>query len=209
MFYEEDPQQTLRFGDIVRGYVSGTPAVNEPNLDPNQSICTLKLAFPLYYAVMTPCCSIGEGTISLAPLLPIKYNFFQNPYFVQDLTNINRTMSPEQAVAPEVWKGFPEEVKQERLMEGDTYALVAFFIYEKHALLAEYPLGKKTTINTGYYLVDFRTIYQLECKKVQNPKDCPWESKILEMTIPARNELRDKLASYYQKRPKEDLVMAE
>jgi hypothetical protein len=159
MFYERTPQKTLRFGDIVRGYVAGTPAVDEPNLNPIKSIYTLKLSFPVYYAIMTPCCSIGEGTISLAPLLPVKYMFFKNPYFVQDLTNINRVMSPEQAVAPDIWNTFPPDVKEERLLEGNTYALVEFFIYERHTLLTEYTLGVRNPISTGYYTVDFRTIY--------------------------------------------------
>ena len=118
-------------------------------------------------------------------------------------------MKPEQTVPPEVWSSFSYEMQQERLLEGTTYSLVESFIYENHSLLAEYTLGKTNPINTGYYMIDFRMIYQLECKKVQNPKDCPWESKILELTISSRNELRDKLAWYYQRRPKEDLVLAE
>jgi hypothetical protein len=209
MFYEERPDQTLRFGDVVQGYITGTPSVDAPNLDPNKSSYTLKVSFPPYYAVMTPCCSVGEGMISLAPLISIRYRFIENPYFVRDLTNINRVMSPDQAVAPEVWRSLPDDLRQERILEGTAYALVEFFVYEKNALLAEYPLGKKNPINTGYYMVDFRTIYQVECKKVQSPKDCPWESKILELAITTRNELRDKLAWYYQRRPKEDLVMAQ
>ncbi len=206
MFYETSCSDALRFGDVVHGYISGTPIVERPVPDLTRIQCSIKFDFLPYYAVMTPCCSIGEGMISLAPLLPLKKDFFQNPYFAQDLTSINRVMEPQNAVNERVWDSFTPEEQERRLLEGRSYACVEYFIYEKHPLLAEYKIGKQNPVTTNYYMIDFRSIYQVQCKSVQNPKDCSLDSKLLELTIPTRNDLRGKLADYFSRTPKEDLI---
>jgi len=199
MFYSENQQEVLRFGDVVEGYISSVPIIDKPLVDLRNGAYSIQLDLSRYYAVMTPCCSIGEGTISLTPLIQVKYNFFKNPYFQQDLTNINRVMSPDKSVSSIVWNSLPEEQRQRRIQEGTTYDL-----------LPKYRLGPTIgKIETNYYMIDFRAIFKLNCKEIKNPKESPLESKILELTIPVRNELRDKLADYYKRRPKEDLILVD
>jgi len=55
-------------------------------------------------------------------------------------------------------------------------------------------------------MLDFRRIYRVECEKVANPKQAPLETKILELSVVTRGELRDKLADYFGRIPDEDRI---
>jgi hypothetical protein len=61
-------------------------------------------------------------------------------------------------------------------------------------------------IETNYYMIDFRNTSKLNCERIINPKDAPLESKCLQLSIQARSELRDKIAYYYARIPKEDKI---
>ena len=43
--------------------------------------------------------------------------------------------------------------------------------------------------------------------QIKTPEDAPLESKCLQLSIQARSELRDKIAYYYARIPKEDKIL--
>jgi len=59
---------------------------------------------------------------------------------------------------------------------------------------------------TGYYMLDFRRICRIECNKVVKPEQAPLEPKVLQISIETRGELREKLAWYFGRIPKEDML---
>lgn len=196
----------LRFGDVLKGYTLAASNIEEPNLNEN---FTVDINLPPYCVVLSPCCSIGERTISLSPLIELRGSFFDNPYLNEDVTRINLKMQAEQSVIPRIWESLPPEEKQKRLDVGYAYGFVDFFIYEKNDLFSKYTIDRKNAENiaTNYYMIDFRNIYKLSCEKIITPKNSPLESKCLQLSIKTRTELRDKIADYYARVPKEDEVL--
>jgi len=209
MFYAEERDKALRFGDVLRGYFSTTPVIKEPILKEPIESYNIDVNLPVFSVVMDPCCQIGKKTISLTPLIPIRGSFFDNPYLAEDLTRVNRKMDPQQAIPPRAWKEMTAEQKTERLAVGREYAFVNLFVYEKHDLLPKYivhrPRGKN--IETNYYLINFRDIHKLRCDKIKSPEDAPLESKVLQLHVETRKELRGKVASYYGTPPPEDRAL--
>ncbi len=210
MFYNDTNDKALRFGDVLRGYVLAASNIEQPILDANYKI---NVDLPIFCVVLTPCCSIGDNIISLSPLIQIYSSFFRNPYFIEDFTRINRKMEPQQSVSADIWAKFPPEEQQKRLEKGISYALLELFIYEKNNLFPEYEISLKrdhTTEKhkTNYYMIDFRNIYKINCSKIVNSKDAPFESKCLQLSVETRSELRDKIAYYYGRPPDEDIILA-
>jgi len=207
MFYAEEKSAALRFGDVLRGYFSTTPVIKEPMLEKTIRAYNIDVDFPPFSVIMDPCCEIGKKMISLTPLIPVRGSFFANPYLAEDLTRVNRKMLPQQAIPPHAWEQLTAEQKQERLAVGLEYAFLSLFIYEKHDLLPKYTVHRKEgPTETNCYMVDFRNIHRLCCDKIISPEDAPLESKVLELSIETRKELRDKVASYYGRVPAEDQV---
>lgn len=208
MFYIQSPSKALRFGDIVRGFVAATPNIVHPNIsgESEKSAFSLDVSHSQFSVILSPCCSIGNKVISLAPLIKILPSFLRNPYFGHDLTNINRKMDPDQTLPPDIWDQLPDQVRQEKFAMGRAYAFVDYFIYSSHELLPKYVLNRKEgDISTNFYMVDFRQTYQVKCEKVNNPTDSPIDAKYLELTVSARKELREKIADYYGRTPQEDI----
>lgn len=204
MFYQEEMDNALRFGDVLRGFILTSPIIKNPG---SVGAYEIAIRLPPYCVVLSPCCSIGHKVISLSPLIEIRPSFFDNPYFEEDLTRINRKMEPQQAVSPHVWEKFPLEVKQERLKEGYGYGLFDVFIYEKHDLLPKYTVNRRQgNIETNYYMVDFKNIYKINCGKIISAENAPLDAKYLQLSIQTRSELRDKIAYYYARIPKEDRI---
>ena len=213
MFYQENMDNALRFGDVLRGYIAITPSIKGPILAPSalNEGYNIDVNLPMFSAVISPCCSIGHDIISLTPLIEVHNTFFDNSYFAEDLTRINREMEPQQAVSPHIWDGLPPEEKQRRLQEGYGYAFLEFFIYERCDLFPKYMVHKKQgkNIETNYYMVDFRNTYKLYCDKIKSPEKAPLESKCSQLSVQARSELRDKISYYYARIPKEDKILLE
>ncbi|MBA7694926.1 hypothetical protein ES703_103541 [subsurface metagenome] len=209
MFYQDDLDQALRFGDIVRGYILTNAILGAPSWEMQLDEYTVQISSPQFSVIMTPCCSIEDKTIILTPLIQVYPKFFDNPYLVDDLTGANRIMSPQQALSPEVWKKLGDEERQRREAEGNTYAFVNLFVYERHNLLPEYPLHRKQgeDIITGYYMVNFKNLYKVHCDKIITPQNSPLESKHLQLSVDIREELRVKLARYYSRVPQEDQLV--
>lgn len=203
MFYQESLDPALRFGDVLKGFVITTPSISDP-VELKQYF--VEINHPNYCVILSPCCSIGDKVISLSPLIQIRNSFLTNPFFEEDLTRINRKMEAQDAVSPAVWKSFTEEEKQKRLNEGKAYASSELFIYEQNLLYNKYELNLKGKgkIGTGYYMIDFRNTHKVNCEKIITNSKSPLELKCLQLSIEARNELRDKLTHYYGRVPEED-----
>ena len=209
-FYNETLDKELRFGDVLRGFIFSTPAIHDPLIRHLSEYggYTIDINKPLFSIVLTPCCSIGDKIITLSPLFRIRSGFFDNEYLAEDLTNINREMEPEQSVPKHIWDGFTEAQKQERRNEGKSYAFIDLFIYEKNDLFPEYTVHRRTVdnITTNYYMIDFRNLYKFNCDKIIRTPENPLEAKCSQLSIQTRAELRNKMAKYFGRAPKEDII---
>ena len=204
MFYEKKPDNALRFGDIVKSFILSSTNIDDPNSFTDYRI---NVDIPECCAVLTPCCSIGRKVILLTPLVKLRDSFFDNPYFEQELTRINREMEPKQSVSPEVWEKFTPVEQQKRLSAGRTFALNEIFIYEPNDYFNEYLITrKKKKIETNYYMIDFKDTYKINCKKIVSPKNSPLDIKCMQLSIKTRGELRKKLSEYYRRIPEEDII---
>jgi hypothetical protein len=205
MFYAGDPDQALRLGDVVEGFILGAANVDRPR--PGPMSYQISVTRPERAAVLTPCCSVGEKTLCLAPLVRIRSSFFTNPYLAEDLTRINRPMLLQQSVPPAVWDSWPPDEQSKRLADwpGMRLAFTELFTYQPHDLLAPYELGTGGCL-TGYYMIDFRQMHRVESKSVVNTRDVPLHARLLQLSVEVRSELRDKLSYYFGRIPVEDQI---
>lgn len=206
-FYHESPENSLRLGDVVQGFRVATPHVDDPACDKSNA-WGITVDSPRYLAVMTPCCSIERNSVALAPLVPIRPSFLQNEHFKEDLTRINVKVPPKSSVSRYVWDNrMSNNKKEELLAEGPAYAFLDCFVFESHDLLKKYTLDLKPpvkTIDIGHYMVDFKDIYRVNCEKIKRDANAPAGMKLLQLTVATRQKLRDKLALYFGRPPKED-----
>ncbi|MGV8123499.1 MAG: hypothetical protein AB2L14_27415 [Candidatus Xenobiia bacterium LiM19] len=208
MFYTDEPGAILRFGDIIQGFVCAIPNIEQPFSDHLEKSIKIDVSFPTFYSSLTPCCSVGDSIITLTPLKKIKSGFYSNPYFIDDFTRINREMEPNQSVPPQIWDSETFKCEREKkLKKGKAFAFLETFVYEGHALLPNYTIKtpSKETVETNYYMIDFRDVFQVRCKKIE--KSAPIDTKILELTAEAREDLRQKISFYYSRQPDEDRVL--
>lgn len=212
MFYqkEEEMDKALRFGDVLKGYISVIPKIKEPFLDKVNYDYNLNIELPSFSVVLSPCCSIGEKKISLSPLVTVRRTFFDNPYFDEDLTRINGKMKPINAFSPEKWEEKSAVEKADILKNDSVYTLLEFFIYMENDLFPEYSIRKHgETIKIKYYMIDFKNIYRIDCEKIESANKVPLDSKCLQLTVETRAELRDKIAYYFARPPQEDKILLE
>ncbi len=209
MFYQKPVNQALRFGDVIHGFVLSVLKMSKPSLDHKHLDYQLDLRMPEFCVVFSPCCSISDSTITLVSLEQILPAFFTNPFFVQDFTNINRKMPPDKLFPPDIWDNkISEEEKAKRLGEGNVFTLGELFLYAPDEILPEYTLSyKKKDYKTGYYMINFKHSFRIDCPQIQSPEKSPLESKLLQLSVEARQELRDKVSWYYSRPPQEDLVL--
>lgn len=200
MFYSSQPSNELRFGDVLRGFFSAIPVVKEPPFALSKKY-EIELDLPEFYVIMDPCCQIRNFSISVTPLIsivPTLCSLFDNQYLAEDPTRINRVMKPEQSVPTDVWEKFPAEEKTRRLAVGERYAFLTLFVYEQNDLLPKHSCKKgQEDVTTGYYMIDFRRTHRVNCEKIISPEKSPLELKVLELSSETRQELSDKITSYY------------
>lgn len=204
MFYAASNGPTFRFGDVLEGFPTAAPSVSAPV--PRRAIekYGITVTSAPFNALLSPCCSIGDKCLTLAPLLQVPPKWRQNPYLAEDLTRINRIMPPEKALPPDVWDKMPNELKRKRLDSASGYTLVEFFVYAPNAALPLYVPSTKSDRKEAFYVIDFRRMYHVGCDNLASAKSAPIEAKLLELSIEARSELRDKLAYYFGRVPEED-----
>lgn len=212
MSYTQNPNDVLRLGDVLTGYVSSVPLLKEPSSDNKHIDYSLDLSMPAYSVVLSPCCSIGNATLTLVPLEQVNKKLFANPYFVEDLTRINKPVPPELAIPPDEWDKLSEEAKDSKRNVGKSYTFAELFIYLSHGLLLPYEITyRKNIFPIGHYMIDFQKIFRVRCELVRSSNSNPTDqklldSKILQLSVDSRDDLRKKLAWYFGREPIEDRI---
>ncbi|MGB5101037.1 MAG: hypothetical protein WBN94_10635 [Methanothrix sp.] len=217
MFYAETSSGRLRLGDIVTGYVTAIPKQQEP-ITSSFVNYNIDVALPLHLVVLTPCCSIGEKTLSVVPLESIieakRKTFFKNKNYRKDMTLLNLPHLPKD------WRELGENVSFDA---GDMplYTYDHLFFYAEDSRLPRYTVKMKSDdakieFEARYYLIDFRNICKIKCDCIasedegkpnfENLLTKMMSSKILELSIDARSDLRKKIAFYFSRVPKEDQI---
>lgn len=218
MFYEDQEKSDfLRLGDVVKGFVSAVPEMNEPFTDKKFVNYKVTVELPKLLVVLTPCCSIGDEKISVVPLeeVGLRSNLFELPYLKGDMTRINRKMEAKNAIIPQRWDAYDPEEQMKISNRHIDYQFKEFFVYAEHERLPSniVKIGY-SFVKYGYYMIDFRMATRVECKSIISPnkkkafteeiKQKALDSKILELHKDTRQELRDKLVNYYGYNPDED-----
>lgn len=208
MFYTDALDNVLRFGDVIEGQLSVTPILKPLKANYNNNEYSLEIVQSKYSIVLTPCCSVSDDTIVVTPLVHIKSSFLGNPFFAEDLTRINRIMTAQNSVSPQVWSQFSVDYQTQRIEAGEQYALIENFIYEKNDLFTNYNLKLQggSSISTTYYMVDFRNCTRITSINIRSEEGLFLNKKIAQLTIEARRDLRNKIADYYGRVPKEDII---
>ena len=207
MSYDEDPNDILRFGDVLKGYYLANPKFDDaPYAVPSNA--TINLEFPSMCAVLTPCCSISDKVMTLTPLMQVSEKFFMNSFLREDLSRLNRQMEPRQSVPQGRWERMTPEEQIELSGRGPGFAFLECFIYEPHDLLPEYEFQtrEREMIRTGYYMIDFRNTIKIESNQIQRNSTAFAQYKRLQLSIVTRSQLRDKISYFYSRLPQEDVV---
>lgn len=217
MFYQADTSNALRLGDVIEGYISTFPTVLSPCASHSlpEQLCSINVGMPSYSVVLSPCCSIDKGIIMLTPLVPLDNKLFKLPYIRQQPTRINSRVEPQYTVPPAVWHSTEfAEKRSKRMAAGPTYIFLDYFAYDANNIFDEYrvPLKGQDDIQTRCYMIDFRSIYSLRCgmiKRQMSESDRPLtDSKRLELSVPTRALLREKLSFYFYRPAPEDQALA-
>ena len=202
---EENFDNFLRLGDIIEGFSYFIPEfedfVNKKH-DFKIEVKTIQ-----YFVVLTPCCSIEDKVLTLVPLKRLEGNLLKNPYYEEDFTRINQPFNPKFSIPPDIWDNkFTEERKNEILQQEPTYQYMEKFVFGEHEKLEDYTLSFKSvkSIKTKCYWIDFKDAFTFSCNKIQRGNSY---SKILQLKIGKRHELREKLAWFYSRVPEEDKVI--
>jgi len=208
-FYENKHDPVFRFGDVIKGFASSTPIIEHPLLTYDSLKYNIEVSTSHFSVVLSPCCSIDDGILTLAPLQKILPSFYQNPWLVEDFTRINRKMPAEKSVPPHKWASLSQEIKEKEFdLEKDGYAFDDFFIYAEHPSLPKYTVNLPRMENqlTGFYRLDFKTVYRINCDQIKRDKRQPTEAKLLQLSITSRSDLRNKISDYFARVPVEDQV---
>lgn len=202
MYYLKIPQKTLRFGDVVQGFILTYASIENPNdhrefrIDINaKDLCVL----------LTPCCSIKKGVINLSPLKRVPDPYFQNPYLAEDMMRLNRKMTRYDAMRPIAREKLSPAQAEEMKSEKD-FQFLDQFVYEGNDYFQAYEVKMHDGSNAkvSYYMISFKEIYKVECRHIESPENYPVESKLLQLSIDARRDLAAKVNRYYRV-PDEDL----
>lgn len=66
-FYNNNHSDTLRLGDVVKGYYSAKLKISDPKENKKELTININENNPIHFIVLTPCCSIEKNIISLSP----------------------------------------------------------------------------------------------------------------------------------------------
>ena len=233
MFYESLTENNLRFGDVVKGFVSLIPKLNKPF--GNMSI---EIQNPQFSVVLDPCCEIGKGTILLSPLEEISPQLLDIPILSADLTGkdlilLNKEQQSKDYFYPTEWNALSEESKKDLLGDKPEFVWKTFFVYEGNQYFPPYTIKRKkkyqkvidsatglpkyeetselAAFSFSHRMINFKAIYRVNCEDItssQKPgkpaSDDVLNSIVLRLSIETRNLLRQKMAYYFGKVPKED-----
>jgi hypothetical protein len=195
-FYLDPPTKEFRFGDVVTGFQHPTVRIDAPD-----NAVDLKIAVtrPQYFAVMTPCCDIELKSISLAPLEKVRDSILKHPRLLKNLLLINAPFAPKDGYTPEEIEKMKPEKQAELVTLPAVYAYQDCFIYEPNGIFPEYEVkrNKQLWSNLQHRMVDFKSIFRVECSLIEREQDVPTGVKVSELTVEGRAQLRDKLTYYF------------
>jgi hypothetical protein len=232
MFYQDSIEGRLRFGDVLKGYVSTAPNLAKPLGEKAKEPYRIDVSVPDFSVVIDPCCEIGGGTLSLTPLIHVKATLWDTPSLLKDITRINRKGMPKDLMHPQQWNELPDSRKTTAMNSVPDYGHRTCFVYEGNSQFDEYAVARpakyeevvdpasdlskynqiheQITFMTRYYMINFKNIFHVNCDKVSDPQkiidDSILGSKVLQLSIKTRNELREKMADYFGTPPAEDIV---
>jgi hypothetical protein len=149
---------------------------------------------------MTPCCQIEFASVSLAPLIQVREAIVvKHPRLHKNLSLINVPFRPEEGFTQEQITKMAPEKQAELLSEGEKYAYLDCFIYEPNELFGAYDVkrGNRTVANISYRMVDFKSIFRVDCSLIERDRPAPPGTKVSELTDTTRSQLRDKLTFYF------------
>jgi len=207
MFYLNSSQmgETLRFGDIIQGFPVCFSVIDIPS---PQSAFNITVSAPTYAVVLSPCCSISDKVLAIAPLQQLENKLFSNPYLAEEPTRINSMIPPEKSVPPVHWEKMLPEKKANMAAKGKAYIFVDKFVYAPSDLFPEYTINRKDgNIKTRYYVVDFRASNKISCDSIKDPKYLPGACKVLQLSVEIRELMRRKIASFYRRMPEEEAAI--
>lgn len=219
----------LRFGDVLKGYLSTIPKINKPLFLGDYDDYQIEVNIHQFSVIMDPCCEIGNGTISLTPLIEIRYHWMDNPHIAENLLILNKVIKPLDAIHPRQWNSLLDERKMQLFDAEPRYQHTNYFIYDADEKLPVYEIAREyqyalidddetglprfqrndvsITHSIRHYMIEFKNIFHLKCDKII--KDRLEEeinaSKILQLSIHDRTDLRRKLAFYYITSPDEEI----
>lgn len=204
--YSESSSSALRFGDIVGGFVAANLIVSLLKGGSASSDFRIAINHSQLMAVLSPCCSIEDKTLLLAPLQQLTPRIYENPYFAEDVTRINRRMQTKQSLPPIAWESMDPATRDRKLAEPDGFTLLDMFVYRDHELLPPYKVKTKQQgeLTVSACSIDFRKIVSITCDQVQRNSADLLATKRLELTTDSRSELREKIAHFYARVPEED-----
>jgi hypothetical protein len=205
VFYDPNPAEVPRMGDVVMGFHNVTLKLGS-SLDRDFGDLHIAVTHPRHLAILTPCCSIEKEVVSLAPLVPLPWAVFQNPYFVEDLTRINRLVPPDKAIPPMAWDNLPSDKRKQRMDGGNAYVWAEMFVFEANDLFPKYEIRRgNEKRESNAYMVDFKGIFRVESKAINRDSNRELvKLRLLQLSVQARQDLRDKLAAYFARVPAED-----
>lgn len=206
-YYSKNPESTLRLGDVIQGFVSSVAAIKDPCFNQKHTDYKIEVSQPEYCVVVSPCCSIGEGVVSLAVLQQLRKSFSANPYFLEDWTRLNRPGNVKDHIPPEKFNELGDVKKQELLERGKEFPFSDLFVFPGNDLLREYILDSRREIRTKAYMIDFKKIFTVKCDAIKSPEESILGTKILQLSVFGRTELRDKIAHYFARIPEEDKAL--
>jgi len=206
MFYIDVSQieEVLRFGDVIQGFPICFSVIDQPS---NQLDYNITVSAPNYAIVLSPCCSIEDKKVAIAPLKQLENKIFANPYLSEDPTRINIKIPAEKSVPPIAWETMDPGEKANRLAKGEAYVFVEKFVYAPSQLFADFTISRKEgNIKTRYYVVDFRDSIKVACNLIER-RYSPGAAKVLQLSVETRELMRRKIASFYQRVPDEDAAI--
>jgi hypothetical protein len=196
-FYLDAPSKELRFGDVVTGFQHPTVRIDTPDKSLDLTISVMR---PQYFAVMTPCCAIEKNSISLAPLEQVQTAIvIKHPRLRNNLSLINVPFPPKEGLTEEQVGKMDADKQAEVMSESAKYTYLQCFIYEQNGFFPPYDVKRNNqpVATLEYRMVDFKSIFRVECSLIEREQEIPTGVKISELTVETRAQLRDKLTFYF------------
>jgi hypothetical protein len=203
-FYLDPPTKELRFGDVVTGFQHPTVRVDTPD---NTLDLTISVTRPQYFAVMTPCCAIELNSVSLAPLVQVRNAIvLKHPRLHDNLSLINVPFPPKEGLTEEQISKMDTDKQAEVLSEAAKYTYLDCFVYEQNGFFPAYEVKRnsQTLATLQCRMVDFKSIFRVECSLIAREQDAPTGIKVSELTMTTRARLRDKLTYYFSRNGDEE-----